>query len=116
MGWRVPWFSSFGSDFNADFGATVGEEERSGTSVFLRDGDSVHRTYFTTGRGDEYLGGTWSFLDLTPLGRQEVWEDSPEGWPQTPPYEWWRHHDRYVQSPTAWGCCQATSGIDPSAT
>jgi predicted dithiol-disulfide oxidoreductase (DUF899 family) len=106
MGWRIPWFSSFGSDFNTDFGVTVGEEERSGTSVFLRDGDSVYRTYFTTGRGDELLGGVWSFLDLTPLGRQELWEDSPEGWPQTPPYEWWRHHDRYVESPIASaGCC-----------
>jgi predicted dithiol-disulfide oxidoreductase (DUF899 family) len=96
MGWCVPWFSSFGSDFNTDFGTTVGEEESSGTSVFLRDGDSVYRTYFTTGRGDELLGGVWSFLDLTPLGRQELWENSPEGWPQTPPYAWWRHHDRYV--------------------
>jgi predicted dithiol-disulfide oxidoreductase (DUF899 family) len=41
------------------------------------------------------LGSAWSFLDLTPLGRQEEWEDSPEGWPQTPPYVWWRRHDEY---------------------
>jgi predicted dithiol-disulfide oxidoreductase (DUF899 family) len=39
----------------------------------------------------------WTFLDLTPLGRQENWEDSPAGWPQTPPYEWWRRHDEYGQ-------------------
>jgi predicted dithiol-disulfide oxidoreductase (DUF899 family) len=98
MGWTVPWFSSFASDFNIDFGVTSGEEERSGTSVFLRDNDAVYRTYFTTGRGDETLGSFWSFLDLTPFCRQETWEDSPEGWPQSPPYEWWRHHDRYNAS------------------
>ena len=43
----------------------------------------------------EALGSTWTFLDLTPLGRQETWEDSPNGWPQTPPYIWWRRHDEY---------------------
>ncbi len=98
MGWTVPWFSSFESDFNVDFGVTTGEEEGSGTSVFLRDGDSVYRTYFTTGRGDETLGSFWSYLDLTPFGRQETWEQTPEGRPQTPPYEWWRHHDKYETS------------------
>jgi predicted dithiol-disulfide oxidoreductase (DUF899 family) len=98
MGWTVPWCSSFGTDFNTDFGVTVGEEEKSGVSVFLRDGDSVYRTYFTSGRGDEMLGTVWSYLDLTPLGRQEAWEDSPAGWPQPPPYDWWRHHDKYGPS------------------
>jgi predicted dithiol-disulfide oxidoreductase (DUF899 family) len=67
-----------------------------GLSVFLRDGDDVFRTYFTSRRGMEHLGGTWTFLDLTPYGRQETWEDSPKGWPQTPPYEWWRRHDEYA--------------------
>jgi predicted dithiol-disulfide oxidoreductase (DUF899 family) len=95
MGWTVPWFSSSESDFNVDFGLTKGKSESSGTSVFLRDEDHVFRTYFTTGRGDEMLGGLWAFLDLTPFGRQEDWEDSPEGWPQTPPYQWWRRHDEY---------------------
>ena len=95
MGWTVPWVSSFGNDFNADVGVTVGEEEKSGVSIFLRDGDNVYRTYFTSGRGDEMLGTIWSFLDLTPYGRQETWEDSPPGWPQTPAYEWWRRHDAY---------------------
>jgi predicted dithiol-disulfide oxidoreductase (DUF899 family) len=95
MGWTVPWFSSSESDFNRDFGVTTDKGEVSGTSVFLRDGESVYRTYFTTGRGDEALGSFWTFLDLTPFGRQENWEDSPEGWPQTPPYEWWRRHDEY---------------------
>jgi predicted dithiol-disulfide oxidoreductase (DUF899 family) len=95
MGWTLPWFSSSESDFNADFSVTTATGETSGTSVFLRAGDEVFRTYFTTGRGDEGLGGFWAFLDLTPLGRQEEWEDSPEGWPQTPPYQWWRRHDEY---------------------
>jgi predicted dithiol-disulfide oxidoreductase (DUF899 family) len=95
MGWTVPWFSSFGSDFNVDFGVTTNEGEKFGLSVFLRDGDNVYRTYFTSGRGVEALGSTWTFLDLTPLGRQEDWEESPAGWPQTPRYEWWRRHDEY---------------------
>lgn len=91
MGWAVPWYSTLDDGFNADCGITTGF----GLSVFLRDGDSVYRTYFTNGRGVEALGSVWTFLDLTPLGRQETWEDSPEGWPQTPPYEWWRLHDEY---------------------
>jgi predicted dithiol-disulfide oxidoreductase (DUF899 family) len=104
MGWTVPWVSSSGSDFNVDFGVTSERGEISGTSVFLRDGDAVFRTYFTTGRGDESLGDYWSYLDITPFGRQETWEDSPKGWPQTPPYQWWRRHDEYQsaeQSPEA---------------
>ena len=95
MGWHLPWYSSAGSDFNVDFGVTSADGESSGTSVFLRDGEQVFHTYFTSGRGDEMLGSFWAFLDLTPLGRQETWEDSPPGWPQSPPYEWWRRHDEY---------------------
>jgi predicted dithiol-disulfide oxidoreductase (DUF899 family) len=95
MGWDVPWFSSAGSDFNADFGLSTDKGETFGLSVFLRDGKNVYRTYFTNGRGVEALGSTWSFLDLTPYGRQETWEDSPKGWPQTAPYVWWRRHDEY---------------------
>jgi predicted dithiol-disulfide oxidoreductase (DUF899 family) len=103
MGWTIPWFSSFATDFNHAFGVgpetpRVGEYqdgETFGLSVFLRDGDQVFRTYFTTARGVEALGSVWTFLDLTPLGRQEQWEDSPEGYPQTPPYQWWRRHDEY---------------------
>jgi predicted dithiol-disulfide oxidoreductase (DUF899 family) len=96
MGWSVPWFSAFASDFNQDFGLTTNEGETHGLSVFIRDSDSIFRTYFTNNRGTELLGSTWSFLDLTPLGRQEQWEDSPAGRPQTPPYEWWRRHDKYA--------------------
>lgn len=95
MAWIIPWYSSFGSDFNQDFGVTAGESETFGVSVFLREGDRVFRTYFTDRRGVEHLGSNWTYLDLTPLGRQEEWEDSPAGRPQTRPYEWWRHHDRY---------------------
>jgi len=95
MGWSIPWFSSAGSDFNADFGTTTEQGEIFGLSVFLRDGDRVYRTYFTDGRGVEALGSVWTFLDLTPLGRQEDWEDSPDGYPQTPRYEWWRRRDEY---------------------
>ncbi|GAB4414042.1 MAG: DUF899 domain-containing protein [Anaerolineae bacterium] len=95
MGWTVPWYSSFGSDFNYDFGVTTDAGETFGLSVFLHDGDNIFQTYFTNGRGVEYLGSNWSYLDLTPFGRQETWEDSPAGWPQTPTYEWMRHHDRY---------------------
>jgi predicted dithiol-disulfide oxidoreductase (DUF899 family) len=95
MGWTVPWYSSSGSDFNVDFDVTRDDGETFGLSVFLRDGDSIFRTYFTAGRGVEALGSVWTFLDLTPLGRQEDWEDSPAGWPQTTPYQWWRRHDEY---------------------
>jgi predicted dithiol-disulfide oxidoreductase (DUF899 family) len=95
MGWTVPWFSSAGSDFNVDFGVTTDQGETFGLSVFLRDGDRIYRSYFTSGRGVEALGSNWTFLDLTPLGRQEDWEDSPDGYPQTPRYEWWRRHDEY---------------------
>ena len=56
----------------------------------------MFRTYFLDARGDEALGSTWSHLDLTALGRQELWEDSPEGYPQSPPYEWWNWHDEYT--------------------
>jgi predicted dithiol-disulfide oxidoreductase (DUF899 family) len=103
MGWTIPWYSSFESDFNVDF--DVGPEtpqpdvyqdgESFGLSAFLRDGEDVFRTYFTTHRGTEALGSVWTFLDVTPLGRQETWEDSPAGYPQTKPYQWWRRHDEY---------------------
>jgi predicted dithiol-disulfide oxidoreductase (DUF899 family) len=95
MGWKVPWFSSADSDFNVDFGVTTKEGETFGLSVFLRDGDQVFHTYFTADRGVEALGSSWTFLDLTPFGRQEDWEDTPAGRPQTAPYQWWRRHDEY---------------------
>ncbi len=72
-----------------------------GCCVFFRDGDDVYRSYFTAARGVEALGSVWTFLDLTPLGRQENWEDSPAGYPQTKPYEWWRRHDEYEDAQSA---------------
>jgi predicted dithiol-disulfide oxidoreductase (DUF899 family) len=91
MGWEMPWYSFTGS-FDADFGVA----EWHGHNVFIRDGERVYRTYFVNERGDEAIGTVWSFLDITPLGRQETWEDSPEGYPQTPPYDWWKRHDQYA--------------------
>jgi predicted dithiol-disulfide oxidoreductase (DUF899 family) len=90
MGWTMPWFTITDS-FDTDFG--VGEWH--GTNAFIRDGENVFRTYFVNNRGDEQMGSTWNYLDITALGRQEEWEDSPEGYPQTPPYKWWNWHDEY---------------------
>ncbi len=96
IGWTIPWFLSQDSSFNGDFGLTRVDSEHFGLSVFIRDDDDrVYRSYFTSGRGVEALGSVWSFLDLTPLGRQETWEESPSGRLQSPPYEWWRRHDEY---------------------
>ncbi|TDV45480.1 DUF899 domain-containing protein [Actinophytocola oryzae] len=89
MGWTVPWYSTFGSDFTPDSGAGTGF----GFSVFLRDGDDVFRTYFTTGRGGDLMVSTLRYLDLTPFGRQEAWEESGRG--NDEPSSWWRLHDEY---------------------
>lgn len=82
MGWTLPWYSSYVSDFNTDFGVTLEHEgelvERPGLSCFLRDRDRVFHTYSTYERGLDGLGSTTSLLDLTALGRQEQWE-KPEG-------------------------------------
>jgi predicted dithiol-disulfide oxidoreductase (DUF899 family) len=97
MGWElIPWYT-LTDGFDADFGV----KEWHGHNAFFRDGDQVFRTYFINSRGDEAIGTTWSYLDMTALGRQERWEDSPEGYPQTPPYQWWRRHDEYDQSAEA---------------
>jgi predicted dithiol-disulfide oxidoreductase (DUF899 family) len=90
MGWTMPWYT-LTDDFDADFGVA----EWHGTNAFVREGDDVFRTYFVDSRGDEAMGSTWAYLDVTALGRQEEWEDSPEGYPQTPPYGWWNLHDEY---------------------
>ena len=103
MGWQIPWYSSASSDFNLDLGLSPPQPrpgeyqdgEMFGLSAFLLEGEDVYRTYFTDRRGVEMLGSVWSLLDVTPLGRQETWEDSPAGYPQTRPYEWWRRHDEY---------------------
>jgi predicted dithiol-disulfide oxidoreductase (DUF899 family) len=98
-GWTIPWYSSYGGDFNYDFQATLDRDRQQlvynfreepdmvaddpstevpGFSFFLRDGDQVFHTYSTWGRGTDILGSTYSFLDLTALGRQEDWEE-PKG-------------------------------------
>ena len=103
-GWTLAWYSSHGSDFNYDFQVTVDESvapaiynyrtkaeheqagtsyyfdaeqpiEQPGTSCFLRAGGDVFHTYSTFGRGAEMLGGSYYWLDLTALGRQEDWEE-----------------------------------------
>jgi predicted dithiol-disulfide oxidoreductase (DUF899 family) len=90
MGWTMPWHTITDS-FDADFGVDLWH----GHNVFIRDGERIFRTHFINVRGDEAFGNVWSYLDVTPLGRQETWEDSPAGYPQTPPYKWWNWHDNY---------------------
>lgn len=98
MGWHMPWYT-FDGDFDVDFDVS----EWHGTNAFIHDGDRVFRTYFINARGDEAMGTTWNYLDMTALGRQEKWEDSPAGYPQSPPYEWWSWHDRYAEhEPSRW--------------
>ncbi|HEY1659846.1 MAG TPA: DUF899 domain-containing protein [Candidatus Sulfotelmatobacter sp.] len=95
MGWEMPWYTMTDS-----FDKDLGVDQWHGHNVFFRDGDKVFRTYFINNRGDEAMGSTWSYLDITPLGRQETWEDSPEGYPQTAPYKWWNWHDNYDAEPS----------------
>jgi predicted dithiol-disulfide oxidoreductase (DUF899 family) len=114
MGWTVPWASSYGSDFNYDFHTTIdpsvapaeynfapvegmadmGSVEGHGISVFLRDGAEVFHTYSSYARGPEVVIGTYTYLDLTLLGRQEDWEQ-PAGRSDGPPMSWLRRHDTY---------------------
>jgi predicted dithiol-disulfide oxidoreductase (DUF899 family) len=96
MGWRMPWYTLTDS-FDADFGVA----EWHAHNAFIRDGDQIFRTYVIDARGDEQMGGVWNYLDITALGRQEEWEHSPEGYPQTPPYGWWKWHDSYGPEPEA---------------
>ena len=93
MGWEVPWYTVT-DEFDADFDV----DEWHGTNAFLRDDGRVYRTYFVDKRGDEAMGSTWTYLDITALGRQEIWEDSPEGYPQTKAYAWWNLHDEYGEA------------------
>jgi predicted dithiol-disulfide oxidoreductase (DUF899 family) len=91
MGWDIPWYTIIDS-FDADFGV----DEWHGHNAFIRDGERMFRTYLINSRGDEAMGTIWSYLDMTALGRQETWEDSPEGTPQSRPYKWWNWNDSYV--------------------
>jgi predicted dithiol-disulfide oxidoreductase (DUF899 family) len=88
-------FRSAANSFNGDIGLTTEKSENHGLSVFVRDGEDIFRTYFTTARGLEAPGTVWTLLDMTAFGRQETWESSPEGRPQSAPFQWWRRHDQY---------------------
>ena len=103
VGWQVPGTrgvaaptaSTSGSHQPSRNRANCQDGEMFGLNAFFRDGDDVYRTYFTELARLRAIGPVWSYLDRTLLGRQETWEDSHEGWPQTAPYEWWRRHDEY---------------------
>ena len=101
MGWQhIPWYSMT-DDFDEDFGV----KDWHGTNVFIRDDEDRAGSCaaLSAASGDEVCVNTWNLLDVTALGRQEEWEDSPEGYPQSPPYEWWSWHDKYAEhTPWRW--------------
>lgn len=94
MGWTFPWVSCAGTTFHDDF-VTAQDDASFGLSVFIRQGDRIFQTWFTSGRGVEQASNSFNLLDLTPRGRRETWEQSPAGWPQDPTYSWTRLHDEY---------------------
>lgn len=85
VGNKMTWYSTADSPFGADVDARGGFA----VNVFLRDGDTVYRTWHTSGRGVEQLTFTFQMADVLPYGRREEWQDSPEGWPQVPTYTPW---------------------------
>jgi len=87
VGNRMTWYSTADSPFGSDVGAPPGGGFA--LNVFLRDGDTVYRTWHTTGRGTEQLSYFFGLIDILPYGRQEEWQDSPEGWPQSPTASRW---------------------------
>ena len=87
VGNRMDWYSSSDSSFGSDVGAPPGGGFA--VNVLLRDGDTVYRTWHTDGRGTEQLSYTFALVDVLPWGRQEDWQDSPEGWPTSPTYSNW---------------------------
>ncbi|WP_218509056.1 DUF899 domain-containing protein [Variovorax sp. dw_308] len=100
MGWTFPWVSCHGTSFHEEM-VTAQDNASFGLSVFMRQGDRVFQSWFTSGRGVEQGSNTFGLLDLTPWGRQEAWEQSPPGWPQEPTYGWLRLHDEYPDDPVA---------------
>lgn len=92
MDWSTPWYTVLDESFYEALDIGTGF----GLNVFVRDDQGrVYRTFSVHRRGVENLGTPWAFLDLTPLGRQEEWEETPDGRPQSAPYRWWRLHDAY---------------------
>jgi predicted dithiol-disulfide oxidoreductase (DUF899 family) len=95
-GWgHIPWYEI---PDDSEFDSDLDVRDWHGTNAFVREGDRIFRTYFIDARGDEQMGNTWNYLDITALGRQEEWEDSPDGYPQTPPYGWWNYNNAYGDS------------------
>ena len=107
MGWDVPWYSL------QDSADTLLGQRPFGLSCYLRHDDRVFETYRTTGRGVEAMSPTYQLLDMTVYGRQETWEDAPEGWPQ-----WWKSDGNQVRTngrPTAqWSRLEAGRSDDLS--
>ncbi|WP_311775069.1 DUF899 family protein [Streptomyces nodosus] len=95
MGWEMPWYSVPAESHERLLaGRHFGMK-----AAYLRDGDRVFETYWTTGRGVEPMAPSYGILDMTVHGRQETWEDSPPGWPQ--PYETRGQQFRKNGRPTA---------------
>jgi predicted dithiol-disulfide oxidoreductase (DUF899 family) len=128
MGWQLPWYSSFGSDFNYDLHVTIDPSRDStewnyqntqvlvdaqkipdvkgelpGISVFLRDGDKVYHTYSSYGRGLDTFLSAYQFLDVTPFGRGEGWDGMPDVHGKG--MHWVEHRDKYGDSAEKPGCC-----------
>src|SRR4051794_25070818 len=95
VGNKMTWYSTANSPFGTDMGAPPGGGYQ--VNVFLRVGDTVYRTYNTQGRGTEQLSHTFPLIDLLPYGRQEDWQDSPKGWPQSPTYSGWASSEAFAQ-------------------
>lgn len=95
VGNQMDWYSSAGSTFGADMGAPLDGGFQ--VNVFLRVGDAVYRTYNTQGRGTEQLSHTFALIDLLPYGRQEEWQDVPDGWPQSPTYSRWPGSEAFAR-------------------
>ena len=95
VGNRMPWYSTANSPFGDDMGAPAGGGFQ--INVLMRVDDTVYRTYNTQGRGVEQLGYTFALIDLLPYGRQEEWQDSPDGWPQSPTYSRWASSEVFAQ-------------------
>jgi len=94
VGNKMTWYSTSDSPFGADMDAPPDGGFQ--VNVFLRDGDTVYRTWNTQGRGTEQLSHSFPLIDLLPYGRQEEWQDSPEGWPQSPAYSRWAESEAYA--------------------
>jgi predicted dithiol-disulfide oxidoreductase (DUF899 family) len=96
VGNQMDWYSSANSSFGADVGAPPGGGFA--INVFLRGDDgTVYRTWHTTGRGSEQLAYTFPLVDALPYGRQEEWQDTPDGWPQGPTYRGWLESARIAE-------------------